>query len=451
MKQMMTKTIRFQLMKLIPGAVCLLFAALLYVPVKLWCDNGLEGFGRFLIVLLWAGISLFGYYLSVHYYGYLYQTAFLASAAEYAVNQALPSNYRDFIQQFVKGQFKKAADFQYLYRLIGNAVTDFYVKKSWTDRITLPYLIYSFVCINFYKKKAGKYKTMADAVVLFAKNQEKLFSDSKKTSLIALGTGVIALLIFWLIFSVIPVLGIVSSLIFAALVTGALKYAFLDSWVLTRQLLTCGQLEQMGAEQSYEDFSNRSRAFRKLYHKVRREQSSLDVRPTEFDFRSLKFCGECGALVAPETEGEEQNEIIEQKAEETVENGAEKVEEILGEAGQASEKEQGMEEDQAGSSGESSDLEEGSEAGTEGSTDFEENNGNSGEINQAVVENSGKAAEKVVFCGECGSAIFQGEAFCGECGAQAEWTEEKQKFCGECGAKLEVGEKFCGECGAKAE
>ena len=105
MEQMMKKTIRFQLMKLIPGAICLLFAALLYVPVKLWCDNGLEGFGRFLIVLLWAVISLFAYYLSVHYYGYLYQTAFLASAAEYAVNQALPSNYRDFVRKFIKGVF----------------------------------------------------------------------------------------------------------------------------------------------------------------------------------------------------------------------------------------------------------------------------------------------------------------------------------------------------------
>ncbi len=447
MKQIYMKTLRFQFMKLLPGLFSLLLAVVLYVPVKIWCDYGLEGFGRGAVVLLWALISAFIYYLSVHYYGYVYQTAFLAAAAEYAVNQALPSSYRDFVQQFVKGQFKNAANFCYLNRLIGGAVKDLHKGNYWKDKIMLDYMTYCCTCINFYKKKAGKYKTMADAVVLFSKNQKELLVKSQSTGLIVAASFLATTLIFWLLFSSIPFLGLFSALVMALIVTGIFKYTFLDSWFLTRELLTCGQLDQMGADQSYAELSKISRSFRKLYHKVRREQSSLDIRPTEFDFHSLKFCGECGALVAPEAEKEEDNEVIEQENQKTTEGGDKAGDEILQKAGQENEE---VEFDQSGE-GKSVDSQASGSDLQKVSPNSEEGGDNSGEIEQTDVENSQQVDQKVVFCGECGSAIFPEEAFCGECGAPAERKENKKKFCGECGAPITEGEKFCGECGAKAE
>ncbi len=447
MKQIYKKTLRFQLMKLLPGLFSLLLAVVLYVPVKIWCDHGLEGFGRGAVVLLWALISAFLYYLSVHYYGYVYQTAFLAAAAEYAVNQALPASYRDFVQQFVKGQFKKPADFCYLYRLIGGAVKDLHKGEYWKDKILLDYMTYCCTCINFYKKKAGKYKTMADAVVLFSKNQKELLIKSQSTGLIVAGSFLAVTLLLWWMLSSIPVLGVFSALVMALIVTGILKYTFLDSWFLTRELLTCGQLDQMGAEQSYVELSGISRSFRKLYHKVRREQSSLDVRPTEFDFHSLKFCGECGALVAPEAEKEEDHEGIEQENPKAAEGGDEEVIEILQKAGQTDEEDQGVFQSEENGDGKSPDDEASGEDLQSFGADSEENS----EVEQAPDEERVEADQKVVFCGECGSAIFPEEAFCGECGTPAERKEVKQKFCGECGALLESGEKFCGECGTKAE
>lgn len=432
MKQIYQKTLRFQIMKLLPGLFSLLLAVVLYVPVKVWCDYGLEGFGRGAVVLLWALLSAFIYYLSVHYYGYIYQTAFLAAAAEYAVNQALPTSYRDFVQQFVKGQFKKAADFSYLNRLIGGAVKDLHKGEYWKDKIMLDYISYCCTCINFYKKKAGKYKTMADAVVLFSKNQKELLAKSVSTGQIVAGSFVGATLLLWLAFSSIPVLGLFSALVMALMVAGILKYTFLDSWFLTRQLLTCGQLDQMGAEESYVELSKSSRSFRKLYHKVRREQSSLDIRPTEFDFHSMKFCGECGALVAPEVEKEEDNEVVEQENPKEAEGGDEEVEEILQKDDQTGEEVQGMDQ-----------SEENSEGNTLDGEDMQESTSSD--------EESVEDDEMVVFCGECGSAIFPEESFCGECGAKAERKESQSKFCGECGALIEAGEKFCGECGTKAE
>jgi len=412
MKQIYTKTMQFQLMKLLPGLASLILAIVLFIPVKLWCNHGLEGIGQGVVLLIWAGISALGYYMAVHYYGYLFRTAFMAAAAEYAVNQALPTSYRDFVTEFVRSQFKKPGDFLYLYRLVGGAVKDVHQGSYWKDKLMLDYLTMNFLCINFYRKKAARYKTIADAVVLFANNQKKLLARSQKTSIAVVGTVVVVTLVFWLILSSVPVLNWFAALVLSLMIAASLKQAFLDSWFLTRELLVCGRLEPMSAQHSYEELSKDSASFRKLYHKVRREQSKLDIRPMEFDFHSMKFCGECGALVAPETEKEENNEVIEQETVQTVENGDEAVEEILQKTGEKDEEIQGMEQSEKG--GES-------------------------------------VHQKVVFCGECGSAIFSGEAFCGECGAPAERKEEKQKFCGECGAPLEVGEKFCGECGTKAE
>ncbi len=447
MKQIYKKTLRFQFMKLLPGLFSLLLAVVLYVPVKLWCDYGLEGFGKGAVVLLWALISAFIYYLSVHYYGYVYQTAFLAAAAEYAVNQVLPTSYRDFVQQFVKSQFKKPADFSYLYRLVGGAVKDLHKGEYWKDKIMLGYMTYCCTCINFYKKKAGKYKTMADAVVLFSKNQKELLGKSQSTGLIVAGSFLVVTLLLWSLLAAIPVLGVFSALVMALMVTGVLKYTFLDSWFLTRELLTCGQLDQMGAEQSYVELSELSRSFRKLYHKVRREQSSLDIRPVEFDFHSLKFCGECGALVAPEAKKEEDNEVIEQENTKTAEGGDEETDEILQKADQENEEDQGMEQPDQNGKGKSPDSEAGDDNLQKVGAVREEDS----KAEQTIAEKSMEVDQKVVFCGECGSAIFPEEAFCGECGAPAERKEQKLKFCSECGASITEGEKFCGECGAKAE
>lgn len=436
MNQMYQKTMRFQLMKLLPGLLSLLLTVVLYIPLWLWIDNGLAGIGKGVMLLVWALFSALIYYLTVHYYGYVFQTAFLAAAAEYAVNQALPTSYRDFVQQFVKGQFQKPADFLYLYRLIKGAIRDLHKGTLWKNKIMLDYMTYCCVCINFYKKKAGKYKTMADAVVLFSKNQKKLLAKAEKTAWTVAGSFVGITLIVWWILSTVPVLNAFSSLVIALVIAGVLKYAFLDSWFLSRELLVCGQLEQMGAEQSYEELSRASRSFKKLYHKVRREQSSLDVRPVEFDFHSLKFCGECGALVAPETTGaekEETDETVEQTNPQTPEEGVQGVDEILEEISQTSEENQGMGQfDQ--------DLSQHSEDSETGGADDE----NSG-------ENSSEVTEKVSFCGECGSAIFPEDTFCGECGTPVEQKEPKKSFCGECGTLLQPGEKFCGECGTPAE
>ncbi len=447
MKQIYTKTMRFQLMKLLPGLFALLLSAAFYIPVKLWCDYGLEGFGRGVVVLLWALISAFLYYLCVHYYGYVYQTAFLAAAAEYAVNQALPTSYRDFVQQFVKEQFKSPARFHYLNRLISDAMKDLHKGDSWKDGILLFYMSYCCTCINFYKKKACQYKTMTDGVVLFSRNQKELLAKSGSTAGIVAGLFVAVTLVFWALLSSLPVLGLFSSLVLSLLIAGVLKYTFLDSWFLTRELLRCGQLDQMGADLSYDELSKISRSFRKLYHKVRREQSAMDIRPTEFDFHSLKFCGECGCLVAPETEKEENNEAFEQENQKTAEEGDEEADQILQKAGQTGEEDQGMVQSQADGEGTSSDMEEDREDLQKDGACGEDG----GEVEQASFEGSVEAGQKVVFCGECGSAIFPNEAFCGECGAPAERKEEKEKFCGECGAQVEEGEKFCGECGAKTE
>lgn len=475
MKQIYWKTMRFQIIKLLPGLLCVLLSGVLFVPVKLWCNGGLQGPGRGIVLLLWAAVSGLIYYFAVHYYGYLFQTAFLAAAAEYAVNQAMPSSYQNFVQEFVKSQFAKPADYLYLYRLVENSMKELHKPSIWKDKILLKYLSVCCLCINFYKKKAGKYKSIADAVVLYAKNQKKLMASGLQISLLVSGIFVAGVLVFWLIYSFIPALGWFSALVLGLLTAGTLKYAFLDSWFLVKELMIFGQMDQIAAGDMYEELSASSRSFRKLYHKVRREQSVLDAkeRPSEFDFHSLKFCGECGALVAPEAAGagkEDPDEIIveqtDQEASQQQSQTTEEVREGDSETAPESEEDEGMEallqsvkgfEEFTGVEGDQKDgksnpvSEEHEDSGgtmPQDGSSAENYSENSSENRKAVEENAEKAEQEVVFCGECGAAIFPGETFCGECGAPAERRERKQEaFCGECGASLAPGEKFCGECG----
>lgn len=475
MKQVYWKTMRFQLMKLLPGLLSIVIAGLLFLPITYWCNHGLEGSGRGAVLLLWAVIAGLIYYFVVHYYGYLFQTAFLAAVAEIAVNQALPSSYQDFIREHVKGQFAKPENYRYLHRLVSRSMCDLHQSSLWKNKILLNYLSVCCVCINFYKKKAGRYKSIADAVVMYAKNQKKLLASGLKTGLLVCGSVAAAVLLFWLLYSLIPVLGWFSALVFGLLTAGMLKYAFLDSWFLTKELLVFGQVEQMPADGVYEELSASSRSFRKLYHKMRREQSSLDAkeRPSEFDFHSLKFCGECGALVANELDDSVKEEPYEnvveqtdQKADQGQSQATEAVGQKVDQADPESKEDEGMEklpqsvqgvEASAGMEGDQTD---GKESAVQGNSEdngwtlpqdhssYSDYSEDSSENWETVEENHTGTEQKVVFCGECGAAIFPGETFCGECGTPAERKETKEEtFCGECGSPLSPGEKFCGECG----
>lgn len=481
MKQMYWKTMRFQLMKLLPGLLAAALAGILLIPATLWAGAVQSGAGKGAIVLLWAVISWVIYYFAVHYYGYLFQTAYVAAAAEYAVNQVLPSNYKDFTEQFVKGQFPTSAKYQYLHRLVADSMKELHKGSLWKDWILLGYLSVCCVCINFYKKKAGCYKSIADAVVLYAKNQQKLLADGLKVGGITVGITAAATLLFWLVFGWIPSVGWFAALTLGALTAGALKYAFLDSWFLARELQVFGQMDQLAASDGYEELSHASRSFRKLYHKVRREQSSLDAkdRPVEFDFHSLKFCGECGALVAEKQKGEDLHEnVAKQDSQEQPAQVAE-VGEGHEEAPAEAAENEGMEtllqsvkgfEASAGMEGAaerrhaealSGDGEESSGDLPQDGTRHPDDGKNSGQDQQTAGEAAQTGDQKVVFCGECGAAIFPGEDFCGECGTPAERQQEekapekapanKNLFCGECGTAIEPGDKFCGECGAPVE
>lgn len=474
MKQTYWKTMRFQLMKLLPGLLSMIISGVLLVPVRLWCDHGLEGSGRGVILLLWACISGLVYFFIVHYYGYLFQTAFLAAVAEVAVNQAPPSSYRDFVQEFVKGQFAKPASYRYLHGLVKHSLEELHQASVWKDKILLGYLSVCCVCINFYKKKAGRYKSIADAVVLYSKNQKKLLASGLQTGLIVCGSVLAATLLFWLIYSAIPALGWFSALVLGAMTAGVLKYAFLDSWFLTRELLVLGQLEQMPVGGVYEELSASSRSFRKLYHKMRREQSSLDAKEgtPKYDLHSLKYCGECGSLVAEEIGDKEdgyENKV--EQEDQTTDQEQPQAAEAVGEgdfqAASEGETDEGVEEllqslqgteAAAGMEGASENSQSGAvqENSEENSRPLPQNHSgrqgnspNGGKDRKAAGKDASQNEQKVVFCGECGAAIFPGEAFCGECGTPAERKEKKQEMlCKNCGSVIAPGEKFCGECGA---
>jgi hypothetical protein len=192
---------------------------------------------------------------------------------------------------------------------------------------------------TFYKKEQGAFKSAADGVVIYAQNWKTLLGSAAKTMVMIilglLGVTLALFVVLGLLFRLFAWPGW-AAFVIALLVAMAVKFAFIDSFILVRAMVA-----YMGAAPAtvttfdlYGKLSGISSKFKELWNKGREEQpvsqpqpayagagaavgrapitqaqspqapepaGNSDEKPTfcgqcgAKNKRGIKFCGSCGA------------------------------------------------------------------------------------------------------------------------------------------------------------
>jgi hypothetical protein len=177
---------------------------------------------------------------------------------------------------------------------------------------------------TFYKREQGAFKSAADAVVIYAQNWKKLLGSAAKTmAMVIIGVVVITLglflvfgLMFWALKGPLHLpdwVGVVAFLL-ALLIAVAVKYAFMDSFILARTMVAYMEDAPTTAIQFdlYGKLCNMSAKFKELWNKGQKEEPGAQpvqqpAYATAGDAPAIAgpppapaeekpaFCGQCGA------------------------------------------------------------------------------------------------------------------------------------------------------------
>jgi len=172
---------------------------------------------------------------------------------------------------------------------------------------------------TFYQKEQGAFKSAADGVVIYAQNWKTLLGSAAKTMLMVilglLGITLVLFLLLALLFRAFDWPGWVAFVI-ALLIALAIKYAFMDSFILARTMAA-----YMGVAPTtvitfdlYGKLCNLSSKFKELFNKGQKEEPSAQASYTppagDYAYTAQEpaynseaqenvpdyiFCGQCGS------------------------------------------------------------------------------------------------------------------------------------------------------------
>jgi hypothetical protein len=310
--QLYLKTMPFVWAKLLLGLVTVFISlALLAVFGGIAYLFGSAGVGCVLFLVWLAAVGIVRFVI-MHYIGYLIKAGHIAVMAEAVVTGRVPNNQIAYGKNAVKERFATSNVYfvidklvrvavKQIQRVVGKAgnmlgfvpgmkqitgLAQFFVELSlgYVDECCLGY--------TFYKKEQGAFKSAADGVVIYAQNWKTLLGDAAKTmAMVIFGVAAItvALVIFFalLLFflnkaNFLPDWGgygvqICGTLAFilALLLAIMVKWAFMDSFVLARTMVS-----YMGVAPTttitfdlYEKLCKLSAKFKELFNKGQKEDA----------------------------------------------------------------------------------------------------------------------------------------------------------------------------------
>jgi len=286
------KTTPFILAKLLLGLVTVGLSAFLFAVLAglAWLFKS-EGVAMFMF-LIWLGAFGVIRLLLMHYAGYLLQAGHIAVITQAVITGEVPDDQLAYGKRMVLDRFATASAYFAADKLVALAVKqiqrsvgqlarhlDFLpglktlsaLAQYYVD-LSLGYLDECCLGYTFFKKDQNVYKSAADGVVIYAQNWQPLLLEAAKTmALVILAltiTTLVLFLIFGLIFQAFSWPGWVA-FVLALLLALTLKYAFLDSFVLTRTIAAYMSLAPTTvlAHDLYGTLSGLSPKFKELYQK----------------------------------------------------------------------------------------------------------------------------------------------------------------------------------------
>jgi len=339
-EEIFSKTMPFVWAKLLLGLVTVLISAVLFAICMGLSLLFRSDMVSLVMLLIWLSATGAVRFLIMHYIGYLFKAGHIAVIAEAITTGRVPENQLAYGKQMVTERFATANVYFAVDKLVTAAVKQIQRKigklgdllsfipgikavsglaQVFVD-LSLGYIDECCLGYTFYKKEQGAFKSAADGMVIYMQNWKTLLSSAAKTmAMVILGLAGITLVLFL-------ALGIVfrlfswpawAAFVIVLLIALAVKTAFLDSFVLTRNMTA-----YMGVAPGtiitfdlYGKLCGLSAKFKELFDKGRQEQPASQPRPAyagtgaaewvpppaasavKYESAEEKpvFCGQCGA------------------------------------------------------------------------------------------------------------------------------------------------------------
>jgi hypothetical protein len=245
--------------KLLLGLATVLASAVLFCLLAglAWLFN--SGGVSAVMLLVWLGAFGVLRFFIMHYLGYLVKAGHVAVIAEAVTTGRVPDNQVAYGKRMVTERFATSNVYFAVDKLVAGAVKQIQRKigklgdtldfipglksiaglAQFFGELSLGYVDECCLGYTFYKKEQGAFKSAADGVVIYAQNWKTLLGSAAKTMvMVLLGLAGITLVLFvvlGLLFRAFSWPGWVAFVI-ALLIAWAVKYAFIDSFVLTRAM-----------------------------------------------------------------------------------------------------------------------------------------------------------------------------------------------------------------------
>lgn len=255
-----SKTMHFMWLKLLLGIATVIISAILFgVLVGIGSIFGDGGTG--ITILIWLGATGIVRFVLMHYFGYMVKAGHIAIIATAVTTGKVPDNQVEAAKEMVTQRFATSNIYFAVDKLVGGAVkqlqgvldtagslldgvpgVDAVIKvgKLFIS-ISLGYIDECCLGYTFCKKDQNAFQSAADGVVIYAQNWKKLLKDAAVTTGVVIaatiGITLVVFLVIGLLFKTLQWSGVVA-FILAAFVAFAVKFAFIDSWILVKMMVS---------------------------------------------------------------------------------------------------------------------------------------------------------------------------------------------------------------------
>lgn len=303
-KDIYLRTMTFNWMKLmLGGATLVLSLILLAICAGLaWLfsskDNGLA----ILIMLsVWLSGTKAINFILMHYFGYLVKAGHVAIISQAVTEGVIPDDQFNVAKKMVTDRFVTSNVYFALDKLVDGAVRQ--LGRTF-DRVTnfiglnnipgfeqvqklvklflhvaLGYVDECCLGYTFYKKEQTPFKSAADGVVIYFQNWKVLLKNAAMTTLIVVGSTIGVTIVVGVVFGVICKLcGLpgLFGLLIGLMAAWAVKFAFIDSWILVSMMTTYMQVAPTTeiTVDIYGKLCGLSAKFKELFNKGQAEQAA---------------------------------------------------------------------------------------------------------------------------------------------------------------------------------
>ena len=339
-----SKTMKFMWLKLLLGIATVVISAIMF-GVLVGIGSLFGDGGRGITILIWLSATGVVRFVLMHYFGYMVKAGHIAIIATAVITGKVPDNQVEVAKKMVTERFATSNIYFAVDSLISGAVKQIQGMLDnagnllgglpgidWVMKIgklfisiSLGYIDECCLGYTFYKKDQNAFKSAADGVVIYAQNWKKLLKDAAVTTVVVIssmiGITLAIFLVFGFLFNMLHWSTLVA-FILASFVALAVKFAFIDSWVLVKMMVSYMEVvpSTVITFDLYGKLCDISAKFKELFNKGQNGQpqptyagvgvtapgaattSTIPVGQTApTDGEKMVFCGQCGEKSRAET------------------------------------------------------------------------------------------------------------------------------------------------------